>query len=441
MNIPHMAAIIATASIASAAPQEVHLPFTQFDLPNGLHVIVNEDNAVPIVAVDVRYHVGSKNEEAGRTGFAHLFEHLMFEGSKNIPQGGFDEIMTGIGAQNNAYTTPDETAYHELIPSNQVETALWLESDRMLQFAVTRHALDTQKDVVKEEKRETDDNRPYGDLEEEMRKLVYPEGCYHWPVIGSMTDIDAATMKDVRRFFETYYVPNNATLSFAGDITAERARILAEKYFGDIPSSTTPITRPAYADPPQTAARTVSLEREVPTPAVYMVFTLPPEGNDDVYAVDLLASILGSGESSRIHHQLVYEQQISSDAGAYVESGELGSLLNVYAIGADVHHDIPQLTAALERELERVRTEGVTARELEKAKNQKESALVYGMMSAAGRAEALSHSWLFHRDPALATSQIEKYRAATIDDVRRVARLYCAPERRNAVNYTVKKGS
>lgn len=434
-------AMALAAQCANAAPSEMTLAITEFDLANGLHVIVQEDHSAPLVAVDVRFHVGSKNEVAGKTGFAHLFEHLMFDGSKNVGRLMFDKYLTNVGAQNNAYTTSDETNYHEVVPVNQLELVLWLESDRMMQFAIGPPSLKTQKSVVKEEKRETDDNRPYGSLEEKMHSLAYQDsGCYSWPVIGSMKDIDAAKMNDVRDFFETYYVPNNAVLCLAGDITADDARRLVTQWFGDIPRGTKPFTRPTLNVARQADARSITIPDDVPTPAVFATFHAPGESTDDSYALDLLSMILGSGESSRLNHRLVYEQQIASEASSYVDDGELGSLFYVYAIGAKPDEDVAVLERDMYAIVDAVISNGVTERELTKVKNAKEWSLIQAVSTAMGRADVLTHAHVMLGGADKLGVQIEKYNRITVDDISRVAKKYLAPELRNVVKYVPKKG-
>lgn len=432
-------AAIAVTRLAIALPTSMTLAFTEFDLPNGLHVIVHEDHTAPLVAVDVRYHVGSKNEQPGKTGFAHLFEHLMFDGSKNVGRLMFDKYLTNVGAENNAYTTADETNYHEVVPVNQLELVLWLESDRMMQFAIKPVSLKTQKEVVKEEKRQTDDNRPYGSLEEKMHALAYTAGCYRWPVIGSMEDIDRATMDDVREFFETYYVPNNATLCLVGDITVDEGRRLAERWFGDIAPGTRPFNRPMLTLSPQTAAREETLKDDVPTPGSFATYHTPPEGSPDLYPLELLTSILGSGESSRLHHRLVYEAELASEASCYVDPGELASLFYVYAIAAEPGGDIKKLEDEMFAVVDSIARNGVSERELMKAKNQKEAQLVFGISGALGRADALTHAHMILGNTAAINTQITKYEQVTAADIQRVARTYLAPGARNIVRYIPKE--
>src|SRR5579883_261278 len=431
--------ILSAAFIAVAHAGTMNIDFKEFDLDNGLHVIVHEDHSSAIVVLDVRYHVGSKNEVSGKTGFEHLFEHLMFDGSKNVGRGMFDKYLTNVGAQNNAYTTADETNYHEVVPSNQVELALWLESDRMLQFAIKEISLKTQKEVVKEEKRQTDDNRPYGDLDEKMREMAYTGGCYRWPVIGSMQDIDAATLDDVRQFYEMYYVPNNATLCLGGDITLDEAKRLVTKYFGGIPSGKQPVRRPSYNEKPQAKENRLILHEDVPAPGEFIAFHVPGENDTiDMPALELLSSILGSGESSRLQHSLVYEQQRASDAGAYVDINELSSLLYVYALAAKPDQDMDVVEQEMLRHLAEIGSNGVTDTELQKAKNQKEASIVYGFASSLGIADALTHAYTLDRNTNSVNTEIDKYSRVTVDDIKRVAQKYLTVENRNIVRYLPK---
>jgi len=413
----------------------MNITFHEYDLPNGLHLIVHEDHSVPVVAIDIRYHVGSKNEQAGKTGFAHLFEHLMFDGSKNVARGKFDVYLTNIGAKNNAYTTADETNYHEVVPANNVELGLWLESDRMLQFAIKEISLKTQKDVVKEEKRQTDDNRPYGNLDERMRLLAYDGGCYRWPVIGSMEDIDAASLADVKEFYGIFYVPGNATICLAGDITAEDAFRLTTKYFGDIPGGKNKIPPVSFQQPQQDKERRLVLHEDVPTSAAFIAYHVPGEDHDDTPALEILCSILGAGESSRLQHSLIYEKQIASETGAHADTCELGSLVYIYAVAAKPDENPDAIEQILFDHITSIKHNGVTERELEKAKNQKEAGILYGFTTSLGVADALTHAYTLNQKTNSVNTDIDKYMQVSAADVLRVAQKYFERRNCNVIQY------
>ncbi|HEX5317476.1 MAG TPA: pitrilysin family protein, partial [Candidatus Kapabacteria bacterium] len=266
-----------------------HISFEEYRLDNGLRVILHEDHTSAVVCLNIAYHVGSKNENLSRRGFAHLFEHLLFDGSAHVPRGKFDEYITQAGGHDNAYTTEDKTNYYEVLPSHQLELALWLESDRMLEFAATEIGLATQKQVVKEEKRERYDNTPYGSLSIRMNRLAYSQYSYWWAVIGDMETIDAATLLDVRTFFERFYVPGNAVLVLAGDFDPKHARERIRQYFEPIPNTAPPIIQPPFDDPDLLEERREIIDSEpVPLPAVFYAYRVPPEGSREFLALDLL---------------------------------------------------------------------------------------------------------------------------------------------------------
>ncbi|MBW3534624.1 MAG: phosphoenolpyruvate carboxylase, partial [Gemmatimonadetes bacterium] len=304
---------------------DIDIPFTGFVLQNGLNVIVHEDRSLPLVSVNLWYHVGSKNERPGRTGFAHLFEHVMFEGSAHVEGGAFDHLLESAGGVNNGSTTTDRTNYWENVPSNALELALWLEADRMgfLLDAMTQEKLDVQRDVVRNERRQSYENRPYGLAFETVLAALYPpDHPYHWPVIGSMEDLAAATLEDVREFFRTYYAPNNASLAVAGDVDAREARELVERWFGDIP--------PGPPAPPvlvpegglETDGRLV-LEDQVSLPRVYLAWRAPRQFTREDAVLELLASVLAEGKGSRLYRRLVYGERVAQDVSAFQHGGEV----------------------------------------------------------------------------------------------------------------------
>jgi len=283
--------------------------FTEYTLPNGLHVILQEDHSTPIVAVSVMYHVGSKNEDPNRTGFAHFFEHLLFEGSEYIKRGEYMKFIEAAGGELNANTTQDRTFYYEVLPSNQLALALWMESERMLHAKIDTIGVETQRKVVKEEKKQRYDNTPYGQMINVVYENAYTKYPYKWTPIGKEQYIDQATLPEFMAFYKTFYVPNNAVLVIAGDINPEQAKELINEYFGDIPKGTAPIPRPTEPEPAQTAEKRVNFYDNVQLPAVILAYHIPKLGTEDYYAVSLLTQILSQGKSSRFEKEIVDKQQ------------------------------------------------------------------------------------------------------------------------------------
>lgn len=417
---------------------EGKIDFVEFTLENGLHVILHEDHSTPIVAVNVCYHVGSKNEKPDKTGFAHLFEHLMFDGSKNVKRGEFDKYISQAGGYDNAYTTEDKTNYYEVLPSNYLELALWLESDRMLEFSIQEISLITQREVVKEERRWRYENRPYGSAWIKISEKSFKKHPYRWPVIGYQEHLDKASMDDVKEFYETFYVPNNAVLVIAGDIDIERTKKLVEKYFADIPKGPDNIPHPSPEDEPlENEIREVVEDINAPLPAVFMSYRIPEEGNPDSYALALLSNILSVGESSRLYQRLVYRDKIANEVETYSDSREHPGLFLIYAI-ANPGFSSDTLEKVIDEEIDKIKNYGVEEKELEKAKNKIESALVSARQTVQGKADLLAHYYTFYKNPALVNREIDKYRSVTVEDIKRVAQIYLDSKRRVILHYLPK---
>ena len=382
-----MAVIISTATLGQAKKLE----FTEYDLPNGLHVILHKDNTTPIVAVSVLYHVGSKNENPERTGFAHFFEHLLFEGTDNIKRGEFDKYITNAGGTNNANTSNDRTYYYEILPSNQLELGLWLESERMMHAKIETVGVETQREVVKEEKRQRMDNQPYGSILPEILKHAYKVHPYRWPTIGSLDHLNAATLDEFVDFYKTFYVPNNATLSIAGDIDINSAKASIEKYFKDIPKGTKEIPRPKDVEPLQTKeVRDVVLDN-IQLPAVVQAYHMPAQGTDDSYALDMLSTLLSGGESSRLYKALVDEQKKAYVIQSFPFASEDPGLYLVFGL-ANMGVPVEDLEKAMDAEIQKVMTELISEKEFQKVKNQVESQFVQKNSSMVGIAEQLALS-------------------------------------------------
>ena len=423
------AATFAAAALAPApagAQQVPDIAFEEYTLPNGLTVILHEDHSVPLVAVDVWYHVGSGSEQPGRTGFAHLFEHIMFMGSEHVPVGAFDQWLEAAGANNNGSTNTDRTNYYEWMPSNALPLALWLEADRMgwLLPTMDQAKLDLQRDVVKNERRQNYDNVPYGRAFETISAALYPPSHpYHWPTIGSMADLSAASLEDVTSFFRTYYAPNNATLVVAGDFRPDSARAWIERFFGAIPRG--PAVPPAAPLPPVTVARDtfLVLEDRVQLPRVYDSWPTVRAFHPDDAALDVLAWILAADKTSRLYRALVYDRQLAQDVNAGQRSGRLAGMFMITATPKP--GVAPDSVAAIVRaQLRRLAEQGVDARELERAKHSIRAGFLDGIASVLGKADQLAYYDYFVGTPGYAQEDAARYDAVTAADVQRVAREY-----------------
>jgi zinc protease len=402
------------------------LPYTKRTLDNGLDVIVHEDHHVPIVAVNVWYHVGSKNERPGRTGFAHLFEHLMFEGSEHHNSGYFPPLQQA-GALLNGSTNADRTNYWEVVPTSAVDLALWMESDRMghLLPALTSQRFETQRDVVLNERRQNYENRPYGLAVMAVTDALYPpDHPYHWLTIGAADDIRAMQLEEVQAFFRTYYHPSNASLSLAGDIDTGRAFELAEHYFGDIPAG----ARPDRVVAPASIAREVRLllEDRVELPRVYIAWHSPAMYEEGDAEMDLLSDLLANGKTSRLYRTLVYERRIALDVSAFQNSRELGSFFMLVATAAP-GHSLTDITAAIDAALAALIAQGPTRAEMERAEAQAEAHFIYRLQTVGGfggKSDQLNAYNVFRKDPGFFVHDLARYRDATAESVRLAAQRY-----------------
>ncbi|MGB8169646.1 MAG: pitrilysin family protein [Chthoniobacteraceae bacterium] len=422
----------------AAPPRVVIKPikYIEYDLPNGLHVILHENHAVPVVSTYVLYKVGSKNERPDRTGFAHFFEHLMFEGSDNIPRGKIDKYISGAGGNLNASTSFDQTDYFFNLPANQLKLALWIESERMMHSRIDEAGVETQRQVVKEEKRRGVDNQPYGTLFEELAKLVFKGTPYEWVPIGSFQYIDQAKIEEFRDFWKKYYLPNNATLALAGDFKVEEAKQLIEDYFGGIPKGPE-VERPQIdwqLDAP--AAHKDVLKDNTPLPASLHAWRAPKETDPDAYPLELLGNILSTGRSSRLYKRLVEKEQVALEVEAFPYLLEKAGVLGVYAVGQQ-GVTLDQIDTLITEEVEKVKAEGVTEEEYRKALNNKEAefASSFGTMNA--RAKNLARYHFFYGDANLINTELDRYFAVKREDLQRVAKKYLTSERTNVLRYPV----
>jgi zinc protease len=417
----------------------MHIPIETFTLSNGLRVILSEDHTAPLVAVNLWYHVGSANERAGRTGFAHLFEHMLFQGSADVGANEHFELVQRAGGTLNGSTWLDRTNYFETVPSNQLELALWLEANRMgwLLPAMTQQKLDTQRDVVQNERRWSMDNQPYGTWWERLPALCYPASHpFHHSLIGSMSDLDAASLEDIATFFATYYTPDNAVLSITGDLDPVEARTMVERQFGQIPRGAGKPPLPDMALPPTFGAPLREIvPDDVMLPRLFLGFRSPPFGTDDYYAASVAGAVLGLRKGSRLYKTLVREQQLAADAQAFTYDLTKGSDLLVIDVTARPETSVEALEAAVHAEVDRLLTGGVTAAEVARVVTLIETELVVAMQSASERADRLSMFATYFGDPTLVNQQADRYRAVTVDRVNAIVRERLVHENRASLLY------
>jgi predicted Zn-dependent peptidase len=423
----------------------MHIPIDTYRLPNGLFVTLSEDHTAPIVAVNLWYHVGSANEREGRTGFAHLFEHMLFQGSENVGANEHFELVQRAGGTLNGSTWLERTNYYETVPSNQLELALWLEADRMgrLLPGMTQQKLDTQRDVVKNERRWSMDNQPYGTWWEKLPALAFPpEHPFHHSLIGSMDHLEAASLEDVADFFATYYTPDNAVLSIAGDFDPAEARTFVERHFGPIPRGKGKPPLPDMSLPPSYGAplREV-VEDDVMLPRVFVALRAPVFGSDAHYAASIAGAVLGMRRGSRLHQRLVRDAQVASDAGAFTYDLAKGSDLLVVDATARPGVTVEQLEVALHAQLDLMHAGDVTPDEVDRARALIESDIVTSLQSAGDRADKLSMFATYFGDPSLVNVQLEKYEAVTADAVNAFARARMGRDNRAALVYVPKAGT
>ncbi len=432
-------AAVADSAKAPAPSGEVAMPkieFIEYDLPNGLHVILHQDRTVPVVSTYVLYHVGSKNERPDRTGFAHFFEHLMFEGSENIPRGQIDKYISAAGGNLNASTSFDRTDYYFNLPANQLKLALWIESERMLHAKVDDTGVETQRQVVKEERRLSVDNRAFGTVFENLAAQVFKGTPYAWTPIGSAQYIDEAKIEEFRDFYKRFYIPNNATLAVAGDFDVEEAKKWIAEYFGPIPKGK-PIERPDFTLPPQKEPqKQIITLPTTPIPATIHSWRGPKETDADAPAVELLGDILATGRSSRLYNKLVRKGDLAADVDVFPYLLENGGVIGIFVAG-NPGADLEKLDTAVNEEIASIQEKGVTDEELQKAKNQKLARLASAYNSMNSRAENLAQFHLFYGGAGEINHQFEKIRAVTPEAIRNVARKYLTPEGKNLLHYPV----
>lgn len=479
-------ALVVGSMVPAVAQKKVD--YVEYDLPNGMHVILHEEHATPIVAVSVMYHVGSKNENPTRTGFAHFFEHLLFEGSTNIGRGEYAKLVEKNGGVLNANTSQDRTYYYEILPSNQLELGLWMESERLLHAKVDQTGVETQREVVKEEKRQRVDNQPYGSFMENMFVRTYKNHPYNWVPIGSMEHLNAAQEIDYVNFYRTFYVPSNAVLSIAGDINVEQTKKWIDKYFASMPKGeainlyrdfeslsdddfnkkygvaksafkandfNNPTDAKAKAVLKEWSAKPVNVPRPTPTfepinavvrdtvydniqlPAVFFGFKFPKETDKDFAALEMLNAVLSGGTSSRMNKNIVEKKQEAVAAFSFafnMEDPGLGLVAAIAANGVDVN----KLEGSLDAEIKLIQDELITVEEFEAIRNQFENQIVTGNASVAGIAENLAQSYMYFGSTALVNQQMERYMSVTREDIQRVAKKYLTQNNRIILYYLPK---
>ena len=413
------------------------IKFEQYELKNGMKVILHQDRSTPIVAVTVSYHVGSKNEHPDRTGFAHFFEHLLFEGTENIDRGEYVKLVKVNGGVLNANTFYDRTFYFEILPSNQLELGLWMESERLFHAKIEDIGIETQREVVKEERRQRYDNTPYGGLIDETMKRTFVVHPYGRSVIGSMDHLNSATRDEFYDFYKTFYVPNNAILSIAGDIDLPQTKAWIEKYFGSIPKGTMAIPRPTVVEPTQTAEVRDTVYDNIQLPAVIHSYKIPALGGVDYYAVDMLSQLLSQGQSSRFQKSIVDEQQKGLFVGAFPLALEDAGTMVMFGI-VNMNVEPTELESAMIAEYEKVKTELISELELQKLLNKIENDFVSSNATVQGIAETLSDYLRYQGDPNLINTEIDKYRKVTREDIRRVAQKYLIDSNRVTLYYLPK---
>ena len=432
VSVRSLAALGLVATLGFAAAPVNKIQFTDTKLKNGLRVIISEDHSAPVVAVAVNYNVGSRDERKGRTGFAHLFEHMMFKGSANVGAGEHPQLVFSNGGSMNGTTNKDRTLYFEILPANQLDLPLFLEADRMRSLDITKENLDNQRNAVQEERRLRVDNQPYGRTFEVRDDLAYENFAYEHSVIGSMADLSAATVDDVAAFFKTYYAPNNAVLSIVGDVDPKVTLEKVRKYFESIPSQPAP---PAVdmTEPAQTEERRTTIEdSQARLARLDMVYKTPPSGSPDDDALQVLGTVLSNGRSSRFFENIVRQKQLAANVSAFAGESRGPSLFTIIGT-VNPGKNVAELEAAVDAEIERVKAGPIEDWEIEKARNNARTQLVNSLGSALDRAVTLGEDALFYNDPGRINTRADRIAKVTAADVQRVAKQYLVKPNRTVV--------
>ncbi|HWR94628.1 MAG TPA: pitrilysin family protein [Flavobacterium sp.] len=429
-----LSAALMLGGIASA--QKVD--FEEYDLENGLHVILHQDSSAPTVITSVMYHVGAKDENPERTGFAHFFEHLLFEGTENIKRGEWFKIVTSNGGVNNANTTEDRTYYYEVFPSNSLELGLWMESERLLHPVINQIGVDTQNEVVKEEKRLRYDNSPYGELIPQVKKNMFKVHPYRWTTIGSMDHLDAATLEEFQAFNKKFYIPNNAVLVVAGDFKKEEAKAMIKKYFGIIPKGT-PVVRQTFVEEPINKTITAQFEDpNIQLPMVVAAYRTPSMKTRDARVLDMISTVLSEGKSSRLYKKIVDDKKMALQIGAFSYSQEDYGTYILYGL-PQTPFTSPDILKEIDVEIVKLQTELLSKKEMEKLQNQYENRFISSLSSIDGIAENLSTYYLLYGDVNLINTENKIYQSITPEEIRDVAKKYLNPNQRLILDYVPAK--
>jgi zinc protease len=409
--------------------------FEEYDLPNGLHVILHQDNAVPIVTTSVLYHVGSKDENPDRTGFAHFFEHLLFEGTQNIGKGKWFNIVTGNGGSNNAYTTDDFTYYYENFPSNNLKLGLWMESERMLHPIIDQKGVDTQNEVVKEEKRMRYDNSPYGKWNEEVKSYLYKVHPYKQTTIGKMEHLDAATLEEFLAFNKKYYIPNNAVLTVAGDIDIPQTNKWIEDYFGSIPKGPEIVRNFPQESPITETIKAEAFDANIQIPAVFLAYRTPGRNSRDARILDVISTYLSNGKSSKLYKKLVDDQKISLQVAAFNMNDEDYSTYIILSLPMG-ETQLETLIDEIDEEVEKIQSQLISEKDYQKLQNQFETEFVSSNSTIEGIANSLAEYYTFYDgNTNLINEELELYKSITREEIRKVARQYLNPNQRLELHY------
>ncbi len=413
--------------------------FEEYDLANGLHVILHNDPSAPVVITSVMYHVGAKDEQPDRTGFAHFFEHLLFEGTENIKRGEWFKIVSSNGGVNNANTTDDRTYYYEVFPSNSLQLGLWMESERMMHPVINQIGVDTQNEVVKEEKRKSYDNRPYGQIFQEVKKNMFTKHPYRWTTIGSMAHLDAAKLEEFQAFNKKFYIPNNAVLVVAGDINdPTQTKAWIEQYFGSI-SKQPAIVRQTFVEDPIVKEINATFEDpNIQKPMMILAYRTPSMKTRDARILDFISSILSDGKSSRLYKKIVDDKKMALEIGAFNQSQEDYGTYIIYGLPQGEFTNV-DLAKEVDAEIVNLQTELVSEKELEKLKNKYDSDFVDGNSNVEGIASNLASFYLLYGDVNLINTEIEMYHSITREEIRQVAKKYLNPNQRLILDYVPAK--
>tara|TARA_R110000868_G_scaffold79232_6_gene225524 strand:+ start:770 stop:2092 length:1323 start_codon:yes stop_codon:yes gene_type:complete len=421
-------------SLAALTAKAQEVTYEEYNLDNGLHVILHQDNSAPLVTTSVMYHVGGKDRTEGRTGFAHLFEHLLFEGTENIERGKWFEIVSSNGGQNNANTSQDRTYYYEVFPSNNLELGLWLESERMLHPIINQVGIDTQIEVVKEEKRRSYDNRPYGQILQVVGEALFSNHPYKDPNIGYMKDLEAASLEDVTAYNKMYYVPNNAVLTIAGDIDIIKTKKMIQDYFGPIQRGQEVVRNYPKEEPITTESKTVTYDSNIQIPASIIAYRIPGFKERDAYVLDMLSSYLSDGPSSKLYKKLVDEQKQALQVGAYNIGQEDYGMYLVFSLPVG-ETTLATLNSEIEEEIAKVRTELISENDYQKLQNKFENKFVNSNSSVEGIAGSLATNYMLYHDTSLINKEIDIYRSITREEIKNVAEKYLKPNQRVIIDY------